>query len=154
MRTSVLVLAAVLSLLPLLAAGFFPEWFWVLVGRLGVGRLALGSAVLCLPYALVRGVFGGFSGAWFAVYLLLSPGVIGLLACARRMDPEERGTLVDALVVAALGLAVDLRWMERAWPPHFAVFNKMLLLDVGVLGFAGARRLEGVGFDLRLRARD
>ena len=154
MRTSVLVLAAVLSLLPLLAAGFFPEWFWVLVGRLGVGRLALGSAALCLPYALVRGVFGGFSGAWFAVYLLLSPGVIGLVACARRMDPEERGTLVDALVVAALGLAVDLRWMERAWPPHFAVFNKMLLLDVGVLGFAGARRLEGVGFDLRLRARD
>jgi hypothetical protein len=57
-------------------------------------------------------------------------------------------------VLAVLGLAVDLRWFEPAWPPHLAVFNKMLLLDAGIYGFLAVRRLEGVGFDLRLRLSD
>jgi hypothetical protein len=34
------------------------------------------------------------------------------------------------------------------------VFNKILLLDAGIWGFGAVRRLRGVGFDLRLRARD
>ena len=34
------------------------------------------------------------------------------------------------------------------------VFGKMLLVDVGILGFLGVRGLGGVGFDLRLRKRD
>jgi membrane protease YdiL (CAAX protease family) len=53
-----------------------------------------------------------------------------------------------------LGLAVDLRWFERAWPPHLAIFSKILLLDAGIHGFILLRRLDGVGFDLRLRLRD
>ena len=50
--------------------------------------------------------------------------------------------------------AVDLRWFEPAWPPHLGAFNKMLLLDAGIYGFLAVRRLEGVGFDLRLRLSD
>jgi membrane protease YdiL (CAAX protease family) len=57
-------------------------------------------------------------------------------------------------VLAVLGLAVDLRWFERAWPAHMAVFSKMLLLDAGIYGFIAVRQLDGVGFDLRLRLRD
>ncbi len=53
-----------------------------------------------------------------------------------------------------LGLAVDLRWFEPAWPPHLAIFNKMILLDAGIYGFLFIRQLDGVGFDLRLRSRD
>jgi membrane protease YdiL (CAAX protease family) len=34
------------------------------------------------------------------------------------------------------------------------VFNKMLLLNSGIYGFLAIRRLEGVGFDLRLRLSD
>jgi len=49
---------------------------------------------------------------------------------------------------------VDLRWFEPAWPSHLAVFNKMLLLDAGIYGFLAIRRLQGVGFDLRLRLAD
>jgi membrane protease YdiL (CAAX protease family) len=56
--------------------------------------------------------------------------------------------------LAALGLAVDLRWFEHAWPPHLAIFSKMLLLDTGIYGFIALRQLEGTGFDLRLRLRD
>jgi membrane protease YdiL (CAAX protease family) len=57
-------------------------------------------------------------------------------------------------VLAVLGLAVDLRWFEVAWPAHLAIFNKMLLLDAGIYGFIALRDLEGTGFDLRLRLSD
>jgi membrane protease YdiL (CAAX protease family) len=57
-------------------------------------------------------------------------------------------------VLAALGLAVDLRWFEPAWPAGLSVFNKVLLLDAGIYGFCVVRRLGGVGFDLRLRLSD
>lgn len=69
-------------------------------------------------------------------------------------SPNERGTWLDFAILAALGLSVDLRWFERAWPPHMSIFNKVLLLDAGIYGFVLVRRLGGTGFDLRLRWRD
>jgi hypothetical protein len=86
--------------------------------------------------------------------LLLPVIVSWLLYRAGVADPAQRGDWRDFLVLAVLGLAVDLRWFEPAWPPHLAVFNKMLLLDGGIYGFLAIRRLEGVGFDLRLRLSD
>ena len=68
--------------------------------------------------------------------------------------PTQRGNWRDFLVLAVLGLAVDLRWFEGAWPPHLAIFNKILLLDAGIYGFLLIRQLEGAGFDLRLRLKD
>jgi hypothetical protein len=85
---------------------------------------------------------------------LLPVAIAGLLHQAKRADGDRRGNWRDFVVLAALGLAVDLRWFERAWPPHFAVFNKMLLLDAGIYGFILLRELDGIGFDLRLRWRD
>jgi hypothetical protein len=58
------------------------------------------------------------------------------------------------LILAVLGLTVDLRWLEPAWPNGFAAFGKMLLLDAGIFGFLAVRQLDGVGFDLRLKGRD
>jgi uncharacterized protein len=151
------ILAAILTLLPLLAAAFFrdacertaarsrPAASWV---------RALRPAVLAIPYVLVSASAGSFRWGWFALYALLPVAVSALLLDARRVDPEQRGTCRDLLVLAALGLAVDLRWFEAAWPPHLAVFSKILLLDAGIYGFLFLRQLSGVGFDLRLRARD
>jgi hypothetical protein len=98
--------------------------------------------------------YGQFRWGWFALYLLLPVMVSWLLYRAGFEDPAQRGDWRDFLVLAVLGLAVDLRWFEPAWPPHLAVFNKMLLLDAGIYGFLAIRRLEGVGFDLRLRLSD
>jgi membrane protease YdiL (CAAX protease family) len=57
-------------------------------------------------------------------------------------------------LLALLGLAVDLRWLEPAWPEHLAAFGKILLLDAGIYGFLAVRQLDGVGFDLRLQKMD
>jgi hypothetical protein len=66
----------------------------------------------------------------------------------------HQGDWRDFTVLAMLGLAVDLRWFEPAWPHGYSAFGKMLLLDAGIYAFLGVRQLEGVGFDLRLKTRD
>ena len=148
------VIAACFTLLPFLAAAFFPDFVARHSETLPAGMRILLPAVLFVPYAMVAGSAGSFRWGWFGLYALLPIAVAALLWQARKVDSAQRGTWRDFLVLAVLGLAVDLRWFEPAWPPHLAVFNKMLLLDAGTYGFLVIRQLDGVGFDLRMRLRD
>jgi uncharacterized protein len=118
-----------------------------------VVRVAM-PALFCVPYVLVAHAFHVFQWQWFALYSLLPAGVTFLLDRARASDPRQYGNWRDFIVLAVLGLAVDLRWFEPAWPRGYAAFGKMLLLDVGIFAFLGVRQLDGVGFDLRLNRRD
>jgi membrane protease YdiL (CAAX protease family) len=150
---ALVVFAALLTLLPFLFAAFWP--LNVQAGRrLPAAVRIVRPAVLCVPYAMVAISYGQFRWGWFALYLLLPVLVAWLLYRAGVADPAQRGDWRDFLVLVVLGLAVDLRWFEPAWPPHLGVFNKMLLLNAGIYGFLSLRRLEGVGFDLRLRLSD
>ena len=148
------VAAAVLLLAPMLAAGFCPS---------SVDRLAkwlpraarLGAPFfLCVPYALTAGSFGVFKWEWSAVYALLPVAIAFLLEQARNKDPKQQGNWRDFAVLLVLGLAVDLRWLEPAWPQGLAALGKILLLDAGIFGFLVVRRLDGVGFNLRLTLGD
>jgi membrane protease YdiL (CAAX protease family) len=147
------VIAALLTLLPFLFAAFRPVDIQT-TQRLPILVRIVRPAVLCVPYAMVAISYGQFRWGWFALYLLLPVAIALLLYRASVGDPAQRGDWRDFLVLAVLGLAVDLRWFEPAWPPHLGVFNKMLLLNAGIYGFLAIRRLEGVGFDLRLRLSD
>jgi hypothetical protein len=147
------VVAALLTLLPFLFAAFWPLNVQAAQRFPTVVRIVQ-PAVLCVPYAIVAISYGQFRWIWFALYLLLPVVISLLLYRASVVDPTQRGDWRDFLILAILGLAVDLRWFEPAWPPRLAVFNKMLLLDAGIYGFLAVRRLEGVGFDLRLRLAD
>jgi membrane protease YdiL (CAAX protease family) len=111
-------------------------------------------ALLCLPYLLVAHAFAAFRWEWFALYAGLPVLAAFLLSQARGADADLRGNWRDFLVLVVLGLAVDLRWFEPAWPRGSTAFGKMLLLDAGIFGFLAVRRLDGVGFDLRLKLRD
>src|SRR5271163_4210547 len=133
--------AAVLTLLPLLIVAFWPAVVEAPQRLSVISRLALPS-VLCIPYAMVAYSYGQFRWIWFALYLSL-PMVVGwLLYLAGVADPEQLGDWRDFVVLVVLGLAVDLRWFEPAWPPHLALFNKMLLLDAGIYGFFAIRGLH------------
>jgi len=153
MRVSVAI-AACLALAPMMWAAFCAKGFARTTGRLPMGVRVVLPGLLCVVYVLVAVARGIFEWRWFAVYLLLPVVVAAMLAWAARVDPEQRGDWREFVVLLLLGLAVDLRWLEPAWPPRFGVFSKILLLDAGIWGFGAVRRLEGVGFDLRLRARD
>jgi uncharacterized protein len=149
-----LIFAAVLTLIPLVATAFLSSGVTTWVNGLRLPMRLLCPASLCVPYVLVTVTFDIFRWEWCALYALLPALIAGLMLQARQADRAQRGNWRDFLVLAVLGLAVDLRWFERAWPAHLAVFNKMLLLDAGIYGFLLIRQLDGVGFDLRLRLRD
>lgn len=148
------IVAAVLILLPMLVAGFAPERVATWADALPRAVRLTVPAILCVPYELVAHSFGVFHWEWLALYALLPVTIALLLDQARSVDIGRRGNWRDFVILAVLGLAVDLRWLEPAWPNGFAAFGKMLLLDAGIFGFLAVRQLDGVGFDLRLKGRD
>jgi uncharacterized protein len=162
------VIAALLALAPYLWAAFFPQSAAACVRALPRWAQLFSPAILCVPYLLVSWSGGMFRWGWFALYLGLPIAIAALLAPSSQLAPiSQVGVGPSAtrgygrvfpwrefLVVAVLGLSVDLRWFEGAWPAHLAILNKILLLDAGIYGFVLLRQLEGTGFDLRLRRAD
>ena len=146
--------AFLLALAPLAGFGFANDR-WIAAAREWpiAGRLAL-PAVCVVPYLLVAAPLHQLRIEWLLLYLLLPVGIAALLAFAARLDPQQRGHWLDFLVLFTLGLAVDLRWFETAWPHSLTALNKLLLLDAGLYGFHAVRQLNGVGFDLRWRKSD
>ena len=154
MLTPLNVIAAVLTLAPFLAAAFLGEIMLRHIQAFPIAARVLLPIALCVPYLLVTICAGNFRWNWLALYALLPVVVALLMHQAAQADPHQTGNWRDLLVLLTLGLAVDLRWFESAWPPHLAIFNKMLLLDAGIYGILYIRQLDGVGFDLRLKLRD
>jgi len=154
MITAPIVIAALLALIPYLAAAFFGKPCTAAAAKLPPTLRIAAPALLCIPYLLVAISTGTLHWHWLALYALLPVAIAAILLQARRKDPQQRGNWRDYLVLISLGLAVGLRWFEPAWPAHLAVFNKVLLLDAGIYAFLILRQLDGVGFNLRLRLSD
>jgi hypothetical protein len=148
------VVAAVLALAPLAGFGLAHDRLTAAVQRLPLAtRLSL-PALCAVPYLLVVLPLHMFSAEWLLLYLLLPVGLTALLMLAAKLDPQQRGHWLDFLVLLTLGLAVDLRWFEPAWPHPLVALNKLVLLDAGLYGIHAIRQLSGVGFDLRWRRSD
>jgi hypothetical protein len=104
-------------------------------------------AFFVLPYVAVSISQHALSWNWFALYAAVPVLVAWLLDRAAAADAEQRGNWRDGMILLALGLAVDLRWFESAWPVGLRALNELLLVDVGLYGFLAIRRLQGTGFD-------
>jgi membrane protease YdiL (CAAX protease family) len=146
--------AAGLAVVPLFAFGFAQAQLARIVRVLPPVAQLLLPALFAVPYLLVAAPLHLLRIGWLLLYLLLPSIVATLLTTARRHDPEQQGHWLDFLVLFALGLAVDLRWFEPAWPHWLVAMNKLLLLDAGLYGFHIIRQLDGVGFDLRWKPTD
>lgn len=116
-------------------------------------RLSL-PALLVAPYAMVAISAHIFQWAWFALYALLPVAIAGLLLRAAAADPDQRGDWRDAFILLVLGLAVDLRWFDSAWPAGLRALNELFLVDAGLFGFQAIRQLRGVGFDFHVHWSD
>ena len=154
MPSAAVAFAALVTLIPFLAEAFLPGKLASVTRTLPTGVRLFAPAILCIPYLLVASFSDIFRWSWLALYALLPVAIAILMWQAARIDPDQHGNWRDFLVLATLGLAVDLRWFEHAWPAHLVVFNKMLLLDAGIYALLAVRQLNGAGFDLRLRPRD
>jgi uncharacterized protein len=88
-----------------------------------------------------------FYRRWCLLYAVLPVAIAGLLDQAAKADPEQLGNWRDAIILLILGLAIDLRWLERAWPSGLAGLGKLLPVDAALYGFVAIRQLRGTGFD-------
>jgi uncharacterized protein len=107
-----------------------------------------------VPYVVIAVSEHMFRWGWFALYAMLPVVMAWLLARAAVADPEQRGNWRDAVILLTLGLAVDLRWFDVAWPAGLRGLNNLLLVDAGLYAFLGVRRLSGTGFDFHLHWSD
>jgi len=145
---------AVACFIPLLAFGLYEDRTAKLVRRAPLIVRLLLPAILAIPYTIITVSDETFRWSWLAVYACVPAGVSLLLWIAKRIDADQRGIWPDYTVLLVLGLAVDLRWFERAWPAHLSALGKIVLLDAGIYGFVIIRNLTGCGIDFRVRARD
>jgi len=146
------VLAAELA--PAAAFGFAGERVTRAVGRLPAVLRGLLPVLLVLPYVVISAWAHSFRWEWLALYGALPVLIAWLLQQAAQADPEQRGNWRDALILLTLGVAVDLRWFDSAWPRGAEALGKLLLVDAGLYGFLAIRGLSGCGFDFHLRSRD
>lgn len=110
--------------------------------------------VLAIPYLVLALTNHMFRWEWLGLYVLLPIVMAELLMQASNVDPEQRGNWRDAIVLLTLGLAVDLRWFDSAWPAGLRGIGNLLLVDAGLYAFLGLRRLSRTGFDFHLRWSD
>jgi hypothetical protein len=149
---SVAVLA--LELVPAAAFAFAGERIANAVARWPLVVRLLIPALCAVPYMLLA--FWGriFQWRWLALYIFLPVAMTWLLMHAADADPEQRSNWRDAFILVILGLAVDLRWFDSAWPPGMRGLGNLVLVDAGLYGFLAIRRLSGTGFDFRLQGSD
>ena len=140
--------AALWALLPLLAFGFVGDQVVRICQRIPVPLRLVVPALFGVPYLLAGSPSN--RAHWLVIYLGLPVVIAVLLWHAKQYDPQQRGDWRDLAVLLVLGLAVDLRWLEPAWPAHLSAISKLILLDSGLYGFLVVRELTGVGYDLRL----
>ena len=142
------------ELAPAAAFGFASERVAESVARLPfVVRVTL-PALLSAPYVVIAASQHMFRWQWFALYAGLPVVMASLLARAAAADPEQCGNWRDVVILLTLGLAVDLRWFDVAWPDGLRGLNNLLLVDAGLYGFLAIRRLSGTGFDFHLHWND
>jgi len=150
--TASVISAWVWALAPLLAFGFAGDRITRTCERLPIAVRLILPALFGVPYALAGSGWG--RGNWLVIYFVLPVVIAVILWHARQSDPEQRGSWRDFVILLILGLAVDLRWFEPAWPAHLGPLSKLILLDSAIYGFLVVRQLTDVGFDLRLRGAD
>jgi membrane protease YdiL (CAAX protease family) len=152
--TPVVIAVLLAELVPAAAFGFASERVARAIARWPLAvRVAL-PALLVAPYVVIAATQHMFRWQWFALYAALPVVMAWLLSRAALADPDQRGNWRDALILITLGLAVDLRWFDVAWPSGLRGLNNLLLVDAGLYGFLAIRRLDGTGFDFHLRWSD
>src|SRR5437868_7785783 len=108
------------------------------------------AALFAAPYAIFAFPAHQFHWKIQAGFLLVCMAVATLLEWARRRHGTARGGWQDFVVLAVLGLSVDLRVFESAWPyPGVSGISKLVLVGLALYGYLVIRQLEGVGYDLR-----
>lgn len=145
---------------------FAPYWLFgfglapVLRRRLRHGAAQIvAAALLALPYFVLTLPRGTFHGE-LAVVLLAIP----MLVTAMLQAWPRPANWADFVVLATLGLVIDLGLLSHAWPfvlrgaelwpAGLGGFPKMMMANVALYGYLVVKPVDGVGYDLVPRFED
>lgn len=152
--TPISIAAFILDLVPAIAFGCTSDRIAKAVSRWPLALRVTFPCLFVAPYLLVSISAHIFRWQWFALYALLPVAIAWLLVRAAAADPTQRGDWRDAFILLVVGLAVDLRWFESAWPSGLRALNELFLVDAGLYGFLAIRKLSGTGFDFHVHWSD
>jgi len=152
--TPVAIAALVVELAPAVAFGCAADRIARSLARWPAAVRVSFPALFVVPYGMVSLSQHIFQWTWFGLYALLPVAIAWLLIRAAVADPEQQGDWRDWFILLVLGLAVDLRWFDSAWPNGLRALNELVLVDAGLYGFLGIRRLSGTGFDFHFKWSD
>lgn len=142
-----------------------PYWYFGfgLAGRLQkalttrVIRL-LTPGILAVPYLIYSIPRSEFRWIFFFVFFFVPVGMSALLELLR---PNSAPSPIlglcwqDVIVLAIVGIPVELHWIDRSFPhPGLTSLPKLLLVDSALYAFLVVRQLEHVGYDFFPRLRD
>jgi uncharacterized protein len=144
---------------------FAPYWLfgfgaagWVRdVLREPTARVAA-AALLALPYFVLSIARREFR--WPVAAVLIG---IAVLSAAALQKWQKPGTWADLLVLATVGLVIDLGLLNTAgplaakgmvWPAGLGGFPKMMMADVALYCYLVVKPVTGIGYDLAPRASD
>jgi hypothetical protein len=142
--TSVAAAAFGVALIPVVLFGLAAEQLVRSLQRWPVPARIAFPALCVLPYLAVSLSQHVFHWKWFVLYAGLPVGLTWLLERAAVFDPEQRGNWRDVSTLLVLGLAVDLRWFDGAWPGGLQALGKLLLVDMGLYGFLAVLLILGL----------
>ena len=152
--TPVVIGVLLAELVPATVFGFAAERVAQAVGRWPLAARVALPAMLVAPYVVIAASQHMFRWDWFALYAGLPVAMAWLMTRAAVADPQQDGNWRDAVILLTLGLAVDLRWFDSAWPAGLRGLNNLLLVDAGLYAFLAIRRLSGTGFDFHVHWSD
>jgi uncharacterized protein len=146
--------ALAIELVPAVLFGFADEWAARTVARWPMALRIVFPGLFVAPYLMVSLSAHIFRWQWCVLYAGLPVAIAWLLLHASAVDPEQLGDWRDYFILLVVGLAVDLRWFEAAWPSGLRALNELFLVDAGLYGFLAIRQLTGTGFNFCLRWSD
>jgi membrane protease YdiL (CAAX protease family) len=112
----------------------------------------LAPGLLVAPYLLFALPRHEAQVGYVGVFLALPMVLAALFEFA---PPGDGLGWQDVVALAVVGLPVEFRWFEGAWPHRgLGAMPKLLLVDAALYAFLVVRRLPEVGYDFRPRWRD
>jgi membrane protease YdiL (CAAX protease family) len=107
-------------------------------------------ALLIVPYLVFAIANGNFR--WdMCLGLLAAVLSVGALLSRATSVPSWH----DWVALAILGISIDLRFFDKAFPiPGLTGLPKLMFVDAGLYGYLVIRPIGGIGFDWRPRWRD
>jgi uncharacterized protein len=113
--------------------------------------LTLAPCLLIVPYLIFALPQGLFHWSMCLGMMAIILAIAILLQQANAAAPDWR----DWLVLAILGVSVDLHFFDRAWPVSgLSGIPKLLFVDAGLYGYLVIRPIGNIGFDFRIRRPD